>query len=65
MECTTESGDSVSSGSGDRYAEQEQAEGTESGGYCFSKKLITFTLYGKIHPKSSKSVAIYTVTSDS
>ena len=62
MECTTESGDPASSGLEDCPADQEKAEGNELGSYCFSKKLITFTLYGKIHPKSSESVVHTTST---
>lgn len=57
MEYARESEDpasmSPSPGVGERQG-SEQEERSELGNYCFSKRLITFALYGKIHPKSSK-----------
>ena len=56
-----ESGDpasmSPSPGVGESHG-SEQGERSELENYCFSKRLITFALYGKIHPKSSKSVTV-------
>lgn len=61
MEYAGESGDpasmSPSPGVGESQG-SEQGERSELENYCFSKRLITFALYGKIHPKSSKSVAV-------
>ena len=57
MEYARESGDPASMSPSPDVGERqgsEQEEKSELESYCFSKRLITFALYGKIHPKSSK-----------
>ena len=57
MEYARESGDPASMSPSPGVGESQgsgQEERSELGSYCFSKRLITFALYGKIHPKSSK-----------